>query len=380
MKVGISLLWLVPGYRGLETYVRGLLAGLDQTDHHNHYVLFTNPQNHARFAHLSNRFTRRLCPMPIKSRVAWRIAEQALAPRYADQERLDLLHAPADLIPLKRSCATVVTIHDVNFYSLSDRLPVSASRLFELWVKRSARRADAIITVSRFSGAQISANCGVADSRIAVIYNAPAIWKPPSAARWPQLARRLGLHCDYLVTFADGSPHKNLGALIQAFAQLGSSDRLRLVVVGDRAKQARWILRLQANPRLRGSIIFTGYLGDDDLSLVLGNSRLLVFPSLYEGFGLPVVEAMAAGIPVACSRAAALPEIAGNAALFFSPSDTAAMTRAIETLLTNEPLRKNLAAAGRARAAHFSWTRAALQTIEVYERTAGGWKQPRRVS
>ncbi|MHB8382115.1 MAG: glycosyltransferase family 4 protein [Candidatus Binataceae bacterium] len=380
MKIGINLVWLVPGYRGLETYARGLLAGLDQTDQHNRYVLFTNPQNHASFAHLSNRFVRRLCPLAIKSRVAWRIAEQVLVSRYSALEQLDLLHSPADLIPLKRNCATVVTIHDVNFYSLSDRLPAGASRLFDLWARRAALRSDAIITVSRFSKEQISAHCGVPDHRISVIYNAAAIRSLPSPDRWPRLAQRLGLSSDYIVTFSDGSPHKNLGALLQAFARLGPNDRPRLAVVGDRAKQSRQTRRLLGDLNLSGSVIFTGYLCDDELSLVLGNARMLALPSTYEGFGLPVVEAMAAGVPVACSRAAALPEIAGNAAVYFAPADIGAMARAITTLLADELLRSNLAAAGRARAGQFSWPRSARRTIEVYERTVEGRDHTRRAS
>jgi len=366
MRIGISLLWLVRGYGGLETYARGLLAGLAEVDQRNHFVLFTNPQNHASFGALPHRFRRRLCPLPARSRVTWRLTEQLLLARYAAQEQLDLLHLPDDMTPLRRVCPTVVTIHDVNFYSLSDRIPRSVIRLSEAWVRRSAERADAIITVSNFSREQITACLGVPGGRIAVIHNAPAIRARPPQARWAPLARRLGISRPYLVSFADGAPHKNLGTLLRAFAPLAERYRLQLVVVGRERPG-----RAPRGAREPGAeVVFAGYLGEDDLSLTLANARLLVFPSLHEGFGLPVVEAMEAGVPVTCSDTSALPEVAGDAALFFSPLDAGAMARAITRLHTDDDLRRALIARGYRRAQQFSWARTALQTLRVYERVA----------
>ena len=382
MKVGINLLWLVPGYGGLETYARGLLAGLAVVDRQNEYVLFTNPQNYASFAGLPSRFGRRVCNVPLKSRVSWRIAEQLLLSRYSALENLDVLHSPDDMVPLRRACPMVMTIHDVNFRSLSDRLPGLASQLLESWVRRSSHRADEIITVSEFSRREILAQLGVPSERISVIHNAPAVRGPSHPARWPGLAGRLGISCDYLIAFADGAPHKNLAALLSAFAALVTERRLQLVVVGRRDRQDRHVRARLRELNLDGQVVFTDYLRDGELSLVLANARLLVFPSLYEGFGLPVVEAMAAGIPVACSRTGAMPEIAGAAAAFFNPSQVADMIRILSHLLANESLRGELVAAGRRRVGQFSWERAALQTIEVYERAARKWdrKAGRRAS
>lgn len=371
MKIGINLLWLIPGYGGLETYVRGLVEGLALVhDTRNQYVLFTNPQNDATFSGLPQGFTRRVCRLPVRSRVAWRIAEQFVLPRYAALERLDVLHSPDDMIPLRPTCPSVVTIHDVNFYSLSDSLPDAASRLFESWVRRSAFRADAIITVSRFSRREIISRFKVAADRVAVIHNAPATRPRPSQARWPELRRRLGISGDYMVTFADGSPHKNLVTLLHAFVLLRKEHQVQLVVVGHQAADDRRTLGLLRALGLNDSVIFTGYLTEGELSLTMANARLLAFPSRYEGFGLPVVEAMAAGIPVACSTAAALPEVANGAAVFFDPSNVAEMASAIDALLTNESLCLQMVAAGRRQARKFSWGRVAVRTIDVYERAA----------
>jgi glycosyltransferase involved in cell wall biosynthesis len=295
-----------------------------------------------------------------------------LLPRLSVLEGLDVLHSPNDTAPLGRvrTAAVVVTIHDVNFYSLSDRLPNLAGRLFESWVRRSARRADEIITVSEFSRKEISRRLGTPSCHISVVHNAPAMWKSEPGARWSKLASRLGITGEYLITFADGSPHKNLPNLLRAFARLANGRRLQLVVVGRRERQNGNVRGALGELKLEESVVFTDHLDDCDLSLVFANARLLAFPSLYEGFGLPVVEAMAAGIPVACSRTAALPEIADGAAAFFSPSDISDMTLTIGNVMTSEPLREGLVAAGRRRVKQFSWEHAAMQTVEVYERAA----------
>lgn len=369
IKVGISLLWLVPGYAGLETYARGLLAGLAQVDFKNRYVLFTNPLNHLTFDGLPDRFSRRLCGLPVRSRVAWRIAEQLLLPGYTASENLDIIHCPDDMMPLRSSCRTVVTIHDVNFRSFAGRVPPSVGRLCESWVRRSADRADAIITVSEFSRREIILRLAIPATRLSVIHNAPAIRVRPLQARWPALARRHSVSRDYLIAFSDGSPHKNLVTLLRAFALSARKHAMQLVVIGSpqRDKPVRSLMR---EFKLNGSVIFTGYLSDDDLSLMLTNAKSLVFPSLYEGFGLPVVEAMAAGVPVACSKTSALPEIAARTAIFFNPSDPADIALAIDRLTTDESLRRHLITVGKRWVRRFSWERAAKQTIGVYERVA----------
>lgn len=370
IKIGISLLWLLPGYTGLETYARGLLAGLAQVDFRNRYVLFTNPLNHMTFDSLPERFSRRLCGLPLRSRVAWRIAEQLLLPSYAASEDLDIVHCPDDMMPLppRSSYRTVVTIHDVNFHSFADRIPRSVSRLCESWVRRSADRADAIITVSEFSRREIILGLAIPAARVSVIHNAPAIRTRPLQERWPALALRHSISRDYLIAFTDGSPHKNLVTLLRAFAVSAQRHAIQLVVIGREPRRDKRVRGFLSECKPNGSVIFTGYLSDDDLSLMMMNAKSLVFPSLYEGFGLPVVEAMAAGVPVACSKASALPEIAAPAAVFFSPSDPVDIALAIERIMTDESLRRRLIAAGKRRVRRFSWERAARQTIEVYER------------
>jgi len=375
MRIGLNLMWLIPGYRGLESYARGLVSGLARYDHSHRYVLFTNPRNHASFAHLPVQFSRHLCPLPFESRVTWRLVEQFLLPSYVARENLDLLHSPADLLPVRVRCPAIVTIHDLNFFSLSDRLPTTASRLLAGWVKRSARQAHAIITVSEFSRAQILARLGPEPERIAVVPNAPAPRPRPAASGWAPLRRELGIASSYLLTFADGSPHKNLSALLRALPL--ASANLPLVVIGERQRQDGQVTALLNDLEPHAQVTFTGYLSDDALAQVLAHARLLVFPSLYEGFGLPVVEAMAAGVAVACARAGALPEVAGNAAHYFDPRDPADIARALDHLLLDEPARRALIAAGQRHSSRFSWERTARLTIEVYEGAVGSYEAVR---
>jgi glycosyltransferase involved in cell wall biosynthesis len=369
MKIGINLLWLIPGYGGLETYARGLISGLAQSDSGNEFVLFTNFANHRIFEHLPSAFTRRLCRLPMRSRVAWRVIEQFMLSTFAAREKLDLLHAPADLLPPQCPCPSVVTIHDVNFYSLSDPLPPTAGRLFEWWVRRSARRADAIITVSEFSRAEIAARFRLSPYRVEVVHNGPASRPQPPTSQWPRLAARLGLSGDYIITVADGSPHKNLGRLLQAFARLRDQP-VRLVVAGAQKPSAEPVSSLLRKFNLDSSVIFAGYLDDNDFVALMSHARMLACPSMYEGFGLPVIEAMTVGVPVACSRIAALPEVAGAAASYFDPTDVADIAATLDRLMHDEALRTKLIEAGARRAKHFSWNRAAMETIAVYQRAA----------
>jgi glycosyltransferase involved in cell wall biosynthesis len=239
--------------------------------------------------------------------------------------------------------------------------------LAEWWIRKSAERADSIITVSEFSRGQICFRLGVPPARVSVVHNAPAVRPLPKPAIWPGLAQRLGVSSGYILAFADGSPHKNLARLFTAFALL-NDERVQLLIVGRRDDQGRRVLALRDRLRLGDRVKFTGHLSDACLALVFANAALLVCPSLHEGFGLTVTEAMAAGLPVACSKAGALPEIAGEAAIFFDPLDVAQIAHVIDRLLANEPLRTDPAGAGRLRVAQFSWERAARKTVAVYER------------
>lgn len=372
MKIGINLLGLRPAMiGGVETYIRGLLAGLCHVDHDNEYVIFANRDNYATFSGLAENFRLERCEFA----AGWRpwslfvtrvLGEQFYLTWRAAREQLDVLHSPLDTISLFAPCATAMTLHDINFDAVPEATTAFRRRLARILVKACARHATVVLTVSEFSRREIVREMGLAPERVKVTYNASGRDRSASENYWPGLARKINLRLPYIIALSSLNPHKNLGSLIAAFARLRPEGRWQLVVVGHLPTRGVCLRELALSYGVERAVTFTGYLSDGELTLALRHARMLAFPSLYEGFGIPVIEAMSLGVPVACSNAAALPEVTGGAALMFNPRDPAAIASAISRLLTDERLRERLIAAGYKNARRFSWSRTSEQTLAAY--------------
>ncbi len=378
MRIGFSVLGLLPDtIGGVETYIRGLLNGLGRIDSENEYVVFTNRDNHESFDGLGRNFRRILYDFSgkwdVRSLAMTRlVGEQLYLPYKAARESLDILHLPLDTIPLLSRCRTVMTLHDLNFDAVPEATTAARRMLATGLVKASARRADAIVTVSNFSREEIISKLGIAPDRVSVTYN--AVDHHPLTPRhdWAELAGRLGVTKPFVIAFSSLNPHKNIATLLRAFSMLKSRERWQLMVVGHLPTCGKSLVRMAAELGIADSVAFTGYLSRRDLTLALHKARALVFPSLYEGFGIPLLEAMSVGVPTACSNVAALPEVAGEAALFFNPLSPENMAATVERLLTDELARERLIAAGHDNVRRFSWEQTARRTLEVYRRVAGG--------
>lgn len=384
MRIGFNMLGLLPDIiGGVETYIRGLLAGLARIDGDNEYVIFTNRENHDSFDGLGRNFSRILYDFSAKwsipslamTRV---IGEQFYLPVRAAREAIDVLHSPLDTTPLFSRCPTVITLHDLNFEAVPEATTPARRLMAKLLVKASARRAHAIVTVSSFSRNQIVSQLGIPDDRVCVTYNAVDQHQPAPKSGWSDLASRLPVKRPYVLAFSSLNVHKNIASLLHAFARLKSRQRWQLMVVGHLPRHGIQLRPLAAELGLGDSVIFTGYLSRDDLALALHHARAMAFPSLYEGFGIPLLEAMNANVPVACSNVAALPEIAADAALFFDPLSTDDMSATIERVLTDDLVRERLVAAGHENVKRFSWEQTAKRTLEVYERVTNNGSSGRQ--
>ncbi len=386
MRIGINALALLPGVvGGGETYIRGLLFGLEQLNTGDEYLIFTNRDNHESFAGLGGSFRRvrfnASARWNIRSLLLTRvIGEQFWLPRAAGLQRVDAIHSPLDTIPLRARCATVMTLHDLNFEAFPEAANRAQRKMARALVSASARRASAIITVSRFSHGAILDGLKVAPERLFMVHNGGPIPVPASYDNWSTRAVRMGIERPYVLALSSVNPHKNIDTLIRAFRGVRSADDCQLVIVGHMPKTGPSLLELSHSLGLGRKVIFTGYLDNDSLKQAMRHARLLAFPSRYEGFGLPVIEAMADGIPVVCSNAAALPEIAADSALFVDPLSPGQLTSAIERMLADEALRRRLSAAGRRNAGRFSWERTAMLTSGVYRYAAGVRADARRPS
>lgn len=303
-------------------------------------------------------------------RILW---EQLALPLVAQRTRLDLLHGSVNVNPAISPCPSVVTVHDLSFMRFPQAFPALQRLYLRTQVRRSARGARRVIAVSEATRRDVTALFGVPAERIDVVYNGV----DPSFCPAPQdqvaaFRRRQGLPERYLLHVGTLEPRKNLVRLIQAFhaARRQSQDlqTVKLILVGGKGWSYDEIFREVERLTLADAVSFAGYVPDEMLPWWYRAASVFVYPSLLEGFGLPVLEAMACGVPVVTSRVSSLPEVAGDAALLVDPASVAELADALVRLLTNEALAVDLRQRGLARSATFSWQRTAQETAAVYRR------------
>ena len=283
-----------------------------------------------------------------------------------------LFHATEHLLPPLRRVPTVLTVHDLIYR----RYPQHHKPL-NRWFLTGAmplfcRRADRIIAVSEQTRSDLVSSYGVPADKVTVVYEAAdGRFRPqhPEAVRAVRL--RHGLPERYVLYVGTIEPRKNLVRLLEAFEPLRSRGLVdALVIVGRRGWLTGPFFDALKRSSVKDCVILPGFVSDADLPAVMAGAAALALPSEFEGFGLPIVEAMACGTPVVCSGTSSLPEVAGDAALLVDPTDTQAWSDTLARVLTDPSLRAELAARGLARAATFGWDRAARETVAVYERLA----------
>ncbi len=366
MRIGLDLLYLLPGVvGGTETYAAGLLQGLSQLGTGDEFFVFVNRESSEWKLPESTSFHRVVCPVRAASRARRYFYEQVVFPRLARECRLDVMHGLGYVIPLSCPHPSVVSILDIVYDNPGTILRRSVLRYF---LSRSARRATRILTLSLNSKKQIVSRLGVPPEKIAVTYLAPKIRGASSGTDWFTLKSRLAIRDSYLLAVSSSSPHKNIPALIRAFHDVirERSGPPQLVLAGHLPAQGTALRDLVASLGLEPHVVFTGYLTDGDLDLLYAHALFFVFPSLYEGFGLPVLEAMSHGTPVACSNAASLPEVAGDAAVLFDPRSPAEIQCALRDLLDSADLRATLARRSYDNVSRFSWRNTADETMRAY--------------
>jgi glycosyltransferase involved in cell wall biosynthesis len=284
--------------------------------------------------------------------VVW---EQVRLPRLLRARGADLVHSPDSFLPLRRPCPGVVTIHDLAFEQIPGEMRARTAWKYRIFVRRSAYSAERVICPSLFTVQDLRARYGVAPEKIRVIPEAPALEAtgelPPPAG-------------PYILAVGDLRPKKNLPRLIEAYRLLRREGlRHRLVLAGaDLGVGARLAQMAGGEP-----LELPGFVGDEQLDALLRGAEALILPSLYEGFGLVVLDAMARGCPTVLARAGALPETGGDAASYFDPLDPLDLAAAVRRVLCDRGLRESLREAGLARVREFSWERTAAQTLAVYE-------------
>jgi glycosyltransferase involved in cell wall biosynthesis len=377
LRIGIDALSLRPGaIGGGEMYVRGLVEALARVDEENEYHLFATPRAAPLFAGLPERFRVVACPIPggraeVWARLAW---QWAVLGAQARRRRLDVVHFTSNLVPPRFPAPSVLTVHDFSSLFYRERLdvPLRASlRLLDRERLRSIVRASRVAAISRFTADETRRRTAIDPARLSVVHSAHRPFAVPSAGEARRTVARHGVEGPFLLSVATLNHHKNLARLLEAYARLGEGARgMPLVLVG-RAGTASGVLRAELERLgIAARVALPGYVSDDDLPAFYRAASLYVFPSLYEGFGMPLLEAAACGTPVAAARAGSLPEIGGDAALYFDPWSVDDMARVLGELVASEPLRRELGERGRARAAQFGWDRTAREMASLYAAAA----------
>jgi glycosyltransferase involved in cell wall biosynthesis len=368
VHVGLNLIFLVPReMSGLETYARELTSALRREQPDLRLTAFVNREAS------SDESLRELVPtvtVPVygRRRSSWVRGEQVLLPRLAQRAGVDVVHSLASTAPSWGSFGRVVTIHDVIYRIHPEAHAGLRSFAMRALVPLAARCSDRVIVPSRATRDDLIRLLRVPAEKIDLVPN--GLGASPAAC-WDseeELRRRYDLGTrPFVLTVSLKRPNKNLLRLLEAMALIPGERRPILILAGH-ATPYEDELRARADELGLGeSTRFLGWVSSEELEGLYRSATCFVFPSLYEGFGLPVLEAMARGTPVACSNRGALIEVADDAALLFDPEQPNAIAAAIEKLLADPIERERLSRAGREQAAGFTWAEAARRTLQTYE-------------
>lgn len=352
---------------GIGTYVRNLVHWLAKLDDRNQYVLLCRADDADFVRSLGPRFE------PLSERAGnYTVRELLTVPVALARARIDLFHAPHYVVsPLVR-CPFVVTIHDCIHLRFPQYLPNQlAPRYASTMMRSSATRARRVLTVSQASKQDIVDYLRVPPEKVEVIYNAldERLATPPTDAELVRVRDRYQLDAPFILYTGNIKPHKNIDRLVEAYALLRQQGvtEARLLIIGDEVSKYPNLRRLVHRHQLHPHVRFLGFVSDEMLAILYRLATVFVFPSLYEGFGLPPLEAMAAGTPVVSSNVSSLPEVVGDAALLIDPMDPGALAAAMARVIREPELRDTLIARGHARVRAFSWERSATRVREVYE-------------
>lgn len=385
MRVGIigHLLSFEPTYRqaGVSRYTEALVRELPAVAPNDDFVVFTGRQQPPEGRGFDPRVRFVHSPLPTEKptvRIAW---EQTAGVSVAVRERLDVVHAPVNVTPLVTGVPRVVTIHDLAFHLYPEQYPGAKQRYLRLMTRLSVQRAARVIAISESTRQDILRLYDCAPERVVVVPNGVSdAYQPLPADAVAAFRQAQGLPEHFILFLGTLQPRKNLDALLRAYARVADTVGWPLVVVGADGWDFQPVYRTAQELGIAEQVRFAGFAPQETLPLWYNAASMLVYPSLYEGFGLPLLESMACGTPVIAANTSSLPEVVGQAGLLIAPRDIEGLARAIQTLARDGGLRQELAERGLRRAAGYSWRATAQQTLEVYRDVAagGGWRRSLR--
>jgi glycosyltransferase involved in cell wall biosynthesis len=355
---------------GIGTYVRNLVHWLSRLDDDWTYLLICHPDDVEQLRALGPRF------QPVAERAGnYSLREQLSVPLALMRNRVDLFHAPHYVVSPLTRCPFVVTIHDCIHLRFPQYLPNQmAYHYARTMLRSSARRSRRVLTVSQASKQDIVQLLQVPEAKVEVIPNAldERLATPPTPEDIARVRERYQLQAPFILYTGNIKPHKNVDRLIEAYAVLRRRGvtEAKLLIIGDDISKYPNLRRLVHRHQIHPHVRFLGFVSDDMLAILYRLATVFVFPSLYEGFGLPPLEAMAAGTPVITSNVSSLPEVVGDAAILIDPLDVDALAGAMARVIGDPSLRASLVARGHERVKAFSWERSVTRIRDVYGEVA----------
>ncbi len=368
MRVAINAMSVRANYGGIGIYTKNLIEALAHIDKKNHYLLLLNVENYHDFRIPRENFENLIVWAPFRKYYIW---EQFCLPFILKKRKIDLIHGPRAVLPLLCRIKSVVTIHDLAFLFRPDFMPFNPIRYWDIFVKRSVLKADHVIAVSENTKRDLVRSLSVPASKITVTYegcngNFKLISESRTLAR---ISQKYGLPRRFILYVGTIEPRKNLNVLLFALEMLKRKHGIsaKLVMVGKKGWFYSDFFNTIYKLKLQDDITLLGYVQAEDLPYIYNLADVFVYPSKYEGFGLPLLEAMACGVPVISSNTSSIPEILGDAGSLFSPDDPGQLSESILEILGNEALRAKMVLGGFRRAQLFSWQETAQRTLNIYE-------------
>lgn len=354
MKIAIDVQTTMGRPTGFGFYVSSLVENLKKIQSGHKYLL-VEPDSEKDFS--------------TPKRFFW---DQLTYPIVAKKHGADLLHQPCFSAPFLFKGPVVITIHDLISMLFPENIPFASRMFYSKWMPITYRKATKIITVSASTKNDIVRILDIPAEKITVIPLAveDKFKKPLTKSEVESVKDKYQIKSDYILHVGTLEPRKNLHFLISVFAKLirdEANDNLNLVIVGKKGWYFEGLFELVKESGLKDRVIFTGYVDDEDKPAIYQGAKMFAFPSLYEGFGLPPLEAMASGVPVISSNTSSMPEVIGEAGILIDPKDEKKWIEAITRVNTDEPKRKSMIEANKVQVAKFDWSKTAQKTIDIYE-------------
>jgi len=371
MNIGINARYLQKKHTGIENYLLNLLKQLISLDTNNNYFLYFGNHKPVPSVVPGGGAVTRIASMPTNSQLMRMIWDQVGLPHALKKDSITVFHEPSFISPLIKVCPTVITVFDLAYLYFPEHFTRRNVLYLKTLLPYSIKKADCIIAISKHTKNDIIKHYNVTPEKVRVVYLGvdPFFRVVDQKDRIAQIKRSYGITKEYLLNVSLISPRKNLITLLKAFKKLCTQNnhRYQLVIAGEKGWVYEKIFAAVSSLGLEDDVVFTGYVTNEELIYLYNNAISFLYPSLFEGFGLPILEAMACGCPVITSRVTSIPEVCGEAAVLVDPNSEDELFHAMHRIVGDSEKRHSLREKGFKQAALFSWEKTAQQTRAIYE-------------